>query len=261
MTRLSFAIGALLAFTGALTGALVGAANAADMPPAPVYKVAPPPMPVRNWTGFDIGAGWGYGFADTNSNVLSAAGVGGSTNNGARGWLGTVDAGYDYQFNVGGLNLVAGVLADYNFGNVSGTYNFQAANAPLSTLTGVEKEKSFWDVGGRLGWLVTPGILSYFSGGYSQARFNGMTMNPLGTAGLSTASHNYGGWFTGAGIETKIASIPGLYFNTEYRYTSYNSATLSVAGSAATAIGPFSLKMQPTQQTVMSGLHYKFNWQ
>ncbi len=79
----------------------------------------------------------------------------------------------------------------------------------MSTLTGVEKEKSFWDAGARMGWLISPDILTYFSGGYSQAHFDGMTLNPLGTAGLSTASHNYGGWFTGAGIETKIQSILG----------------------------------------------------
>jgi outer membrane immunogenic protein len=183
----------------------------------------------------------------------------GTTNNGARGWLGMADVGYDYQFNIAGWNLVAGVLADYNFGNVKGTWNFQAASAAFNTLTGVEKEKSFWDVGGRIGWLITPDILSYFSGGYSSAHFDGMALAPQGAGPLSTSSHNYGGWFTGAGIETKIASVPGLFFNTEYRFTSYNSATLPVAGSfAGTTIA---LKLQPSQQTVMSGLHYKFNWQ
>jgi hypothetical protein len=29
-----------------------------------------------------------------------------------------------------------------------------------------------WAVGGRLGWLVTPTLLTYVSGGYTQARFN-----------------------------------------------------------------------------------------
>ena len=103
---------------------------------------------------------------------------------------------------------MAGVLADYNFGNVTGTWNFPAAPAVFSTLTGVEKEKSFWDAGGRIGWLITPDILSYFSGGYSSAHFDGMTLQPFGAPGLSVGSHNYGGWFTGAGIETKIESIP-----------------------------------------------------
>ena len=68
------------------------------------------------WTGFYVGAGWGYGVSDTNSSVVPAAGaVQGTTNNGARGWLGMADAGYDYQFAVGGWNLVAGVLRRLQF--------------------------------------------------------------------------------------------------------------------------------------------------
>jgi len=248
----------LLAGT-ALLG-LIGAANAADLPPR--YPAPPPVAPAvvpPSWTGFYVGAGWGYGVSDTNSSVIPASGlIQGTTNNGARGWLGMADVGYDYQFNIGGWNLVAGVLADYDFGNMTGTSSFQLTSfgAPAS-IAGVEKEKSFWDVGARIGWLITPDILSYFSGGYSQARFNGMTLSPILGVPLSTSSHNYGGWFTGAGIETKIQPIPGLYFNTEYRFTSYNDTTLPVVGS--TVLGPFSLKLQPSQQTVMSGLHYKFN--
>ncbi len=252
----------LLAGTALLAG--IGAASAADLPP----RYAPPPVVapavvLPNWTGFYVGAGWGYGVSDTNSSVIPAGGIiQGTTNNGARGWLGMADVGYDYQFNVGGWNLVAGVLADYNFGNMTGTWNFTAApGAGFATLTGVEKEKSFWDVGGRIGWLITPDILSYFSGGYSEAHFDGMTLQPF-AAPMSTSSHSYSGWFTGAGIETKIQSIPGLYFNTEYRFTSYGNATLPIAGSTAAGNfgAPTSLKLQPSQQTVMSGVHYKFNW-
>ena len=156
---------------------------------------------------------------------------------------------------------MAGVFGDYNFGNMTGTSNFTAApGAGFTTLTGVEKEKSFWDAGGRIGSLITPDILSDFSGGYSSAHLDGMTLQQFGGVPMSTSSHNYSGWFTGAGIETKIASIPGLYFNTEYRFTSYSNATLPVAGSAAAIGVPVSLKLQPSQQTVMSGVHYKFNW-
>jgi outer membrane immunogenic protein len=254
MKRILLASTALLAF--------IGVAKAADLP-ARVY--APPPMaPVvvaPNWTGLYFGAGWGYAVSDTNSSVIPASGITqGTTSNGGRGWLGMVDVGYDYQFNIAGWNLVAGVLADYDFGNVTGTWNFTAAPAAgFTTLTGVEKEKSFWDAGARIGWLITPDILSYFSGGYSSAHFNGMTLQPMGGP-LSTSSHNYSGWFTGAGIETKIQSVPGLYFNTEYRFTSYGNATLAVNGSGAAPFGPISVKLSPTQQTVMSGLHYKFGF-
>lgn len=250
-------------FAGAALLGLIGAANAADLP---VRVQAPPPAAPAvvpyTWTGFYVGAGWGYGVWDMNSSVVPTGGViQGTTNNGGRGWLGMADVGYDYQFAIGGWNLVAGVFGDYDFGNMTGTANFTAAPAGgFTTLTGVEKEKSFWDAGGRIGWLITPDILSYFSGGYSSAHFNGMTLQPF-AGPMSTSSHNYSGWFTGAGIETKIAAVPGLYFNTEYRFTSYSSATLPVTGSAVAIGTPVSLKLQPSQQTVMSGLHYKFNWQ
>jgi outer membrane immunogenic protein len=253
MKRILLASAALLAF--------IGAANAADLParvqaPPPMAPVVVPP----SWTGFYVGAGWGYGVWDMNSTAITSGVPQGTTNNGGRGFFGMADIGYDYQFNIGGWNLVAGVLADYDFGNMKGTENFQVLNGFAgvnASITGVEKEKSFWDAGARIGWLITPDILSYFSGGYSNAHFDGMNLAG-GAVPLSTGSHNYGGWFTGAGIETKIASIPGLYFNTEYRFTNYNNATLPVTtGGAPTTVA---LKLQPSQQTVMSGLHYKFNW-
>jgi outer membrane immunogenic protein len=249
--------------TGAALLGLIGAANAADLPPR--YPAPPPMAPVAvppSWTGFYVGAGWGYGVWDTDSSVIGPGGSVGTTNNGGRGFLGQADAGYDYQFAIGGWNLVAGVFGDFNFGDVSGTSNFQAASGAglATTLTGLEKEKTFWDAGGRIGWLIDPNILSYFSGGYSNAHFDGITLQSFGAGPMSTPSHNYGGWFTGAGIETKIASIPGLYFNTEYRFYDYNSTTLAVAGSAANIGVPVSLKLEPHEQTVMSGVHYKFNW-
>jgi len=252
MKRILLASAALLA--------CIGVAKAADLPTPVKAPLMAPVVAPTSWTGFYVGAGWGYGVWDMNSTSVFPSGSQGTTNNGGRGWLGMADVGYDYQFAIGGWNLVAGVLADYDFGNMTGTSSFQLTSfgAPAS-IAGVEKEKSFWDVGARIGWLITPDILSYFSGGYSSAHFDGMNLQPFGGVPMSTSSHNYSGWFTGAGIETKIASIPGLYFNTEYRFTSYTSATLPIAGSAAAIGVPTSLKLQPSQQTVMSGLHYKFN--
>ena len=124
---------------------------------------------------------------------------------------------------------MAGVLADYNFGNMTGTWNFTAApGAGFTTLTGVEQEKSFWDAGGRIGWLITPDILSYFSGGYSSAHFNGMTLQPFPGGAMSTASHNYSGWFTGAGIETKIAVHSGTVL--QHRISLYKLQQRDLAG-------------------------------
>jgi outer membrane immunogenic protein len=254
MKRILFAGVALLAF--------IGAASAADLPPR--YNPPPvvaPAVVLPNWTGFYVGGAFGYGLWDMSSSVVAPGGIIGTTNNGGRGWVGQAVAGYDYQFAVGAFNVVAGVFGDYDFGNMTGTSNFQAAGGGVfNTLTGVEKEKSDWDVGGRIGWLVTPDILSYWNGGYSQARYDGMNLQSLGAGPLSTAANTYHGWFTGGGVETRVAAVPGLFFNTEYRYTSYSSATLPLANAGATFGFPVSLKLEPSVQTVMSGIRYKFNW-
>ncbi len=72
-------------------------------------------------------------------------------------------------------NLVAGVFADYDFGNVKGKFN--VTDSPF---VGSEEEKSFWSVGGRIGWLITPQILSYWSGGFTEAHFDGVTFVSAG---------------------------------------------------------------------------------
>lgn len=73
--------------------AIATPANAADMPVrGPVYKYAPQPAPVFNWTGFYVGGHVGYGF---NSDLDGFA-------------LG-LQAGYNWQFSP---NWVFGLEAD-----------------------------------------------------------------------------------------------------------------------------------------------------
>jgi outer membrane immunogenic protein len=150
---------------------------------------------------------------------------------------------------------------------MSGTINVGLATLAGNTIGGVEKSRSYWDVGGRFGVLITPQILSYWTGGYTQSRFDGITLTTTGIGGgpvvpMSVAANTYHGWFTGGGVETQVTSIPGLFFNTEYRYASYTSATLPISGAAAAGALGFAanLKFQPHEQTVMSGVRYKFNW-
>jgi outer membrane immunogenic protein len=255
----------------AAVAAAAGPVMAADMG-APVYKAPPPPppAPVYNWTGFYVGAGAGYGMwdLDTSTSIPLLGGATSTvTNNGGRGWVGQVVAGYDYQFPVANFNLVAGVFGDYDFGHVTGSMSAGLATSPTDTISGIEKERSSWAVGGRLGWLITPQILTYWNGGYTEARFDGINLTASGIFGapvpagtLLAAANTYHGWFTGGGVETQVSAIPGLFFNTEYRYSSYSSATLPLTGASAPAFASPSLKLEPHVQTVMGGLRYKFNW-
>jgi outer membrane immunogenic protein len=253
----------LLGSIAAAAVLITGSAMAADMGPPPYQPPTPTPAPVHNWTGFYLGGAFGYALWDADTSLSTGGFTGGVSNNGGRGWIGQAIGGYDYQFSVLNLNLVAGVFADYDFGNVKGKFTANSSIAPLSTAVGPENEKSFWSAGGRIGWLVTPQILSYWSGGYTATHFDGVTFAGTGAAlaaTMSINSNNYHGWFLGGGVEAQSSFLPGLFFNTEYRFASYNTATLPLINSAA-AIGTASnLNIHPYVQTVMSGLRYKFNW-
>jgi outer membrane immunogenic protein len=247
------------------TAAFTSSAFAADLP---MKAPPPPPAPVYNWTGCYIGAGGGYGL--WNQDVTGFVGVpatqqfASTQTNGGRGWFGTVGGGCDYQFNLGlgipGIStMVIGVLADGDWGSIKGTTDF-------SGLLGSEKMSSSWDIGGRIGWLVTPQVLTYFSGGYTQARFDQVNEfgNPGGPTGLAIPAHTYGGWFLGSGLEYTTNWLPGLFWKTEYRFSEYNKANLSEVCVSAQCgpLGPtgFSVDSSKFVQTIRTELVYRFNW-
>ena len=91
---------------------------------------------------------------------------------GGRGYFGTVQGGCDYQFALGSWNMVVGAFGDYDFANEKGQLNLPSLNQ-----FGQEKLSSKWAVGGRIGWLVTPSLLTYFSGGYTEAKFDRVDIN------------------------------------------------------------------------------------
>src|SRR5579884_2254612 len=145
LLRTASAAAAVLAVT-----VTAGSTLAADLN-ARVYKAPPPPAPVApvaNWTGLYVGAGFGYGMWDLDtSSSFPLFGPTSVSNNGGRGWVGQVVAGYDVQFPLANFNLVAGVFGDYDFGHISGTMDTGLAFGPSSPVTGVEKERSYWAVG------------------------------------------------------------------------------------------------------------------
>src|SRR5580692_2359970 len=85
------------------------AAEAADLPPAPVYK-APPVVPMFSWTGFyiggNVGAGWSQG-----SWTDSLFGVNWNNPNNNAVFIGGGQVGGNYQIQ----NFVVGAEADFDW--------------------------------------------------------------------------------------------------------------------------------------------------
>jgi outer membrane immunogenic protein len=240
-----------------------GPAVAADLArKAPAY-IPPPAPPPPTFTGCYVNGGAGYGLwnidhftNDINSNTSTSGG---------RGWLGTVGGGCDYQFGSGGgfwSNWVVGAFADYDFMNLH--RNFALADG---SGVGNEKESNAWAVGGRIGYLVTPNVFTYWNGGWTQTRFDQINLSdpvfgdPTGIIG----AHTYNGWFIGGGTEIALSGLfglplpTGLFWRSEYRFSSYNSTNLPILGPGGEQT-PFSENMHPYVQTVTTSLVYKFNW-
>jgi outer membrane immunogenic protein len=261
--------------TIALATFVFGSASAADM------RVKAPPVPIvtPTWTGFYVGGGLGYGMYNLDTQWFAAGlpfTMPLTQTMGGRGWLGTVTVGADYQFND---RIVAGVFADYDFSNIKGTIENQGAFS-----VGNMTQTAAWAIGARLGWLVSPDILTYVNAGYTQARFSSadMTLNErtfdpfFGSVVSNISAHTYSGFFVGGGVEAKLDGLGpfgrGWSWRTEYRYANYQSATLTDLCTNAVACpgSPFvgvpagtvlsTVSIHPIVQTVRSELIYKFDW-
>jgi outer membrane immunogenic protein len=247
----SFALGALMA----------GNAVAADMAvKAPIMKA---PMPAYSWTGCYLDAGGGYGMWNqdhwnTNTAPFNTA----ETTGGGRGWLGRFGGGCDYQLSGTFSNFVVGVFGDYDVMDLTGSFAtlLTFGNSPTWA---PEKESSAWAAGGRVGYLLTPTILSYVDAGWTQTKFDQagtVTASGLVT-GLAFPAHTYNGWFLGSGFEYNFTWLPiqGLFLRTEYRYSTYGRDDLQgfdIATGAPTNV----LHAKKDVQTVTTSLVWRFNW-
>ena len=149
----------------------------------------------------------------------------------------------------------------------SATGKAAASGARTATRLRLELKtsSSTWAVGGRAGYLVTPRFLTFFDGGFTQARFDQINYNFSiaggGPTGVNLPGQTYNGWFIGSGYEYAFdwLPIPGIFWKTEYRYSQYNSATPSFVTTAGVPTG-FSLNTTKFTQFVSTELVWRFNW-
>ena len=232
--------------------AMAAPAIAADLRPSAPPIVKAPPAPIGyNWTGCYVKGGGGYGLYNSDSFSIDG-GSSSNVTNGGQGWFGTVGGGCDVQFG----SWVLGAFGDYDFTDLKGDVVIPNSNA-----VGREKQDSAWAVGGRLGYTLTPTILTYVSAGYTQARFNGIDfvsqINGAPT-NLQIGANTYSGWFLGSGFEYNLGFLPGLFWKTEYRFAQYDRDNLAIL-QGGTPTGD-SLSSEKTIQTIRSELVWRFNF-
>jgi len=252
-------------FIGSVTAFVLGAhaALAADMGLPVKSMSAPPPPPVANWTGCYVNGGGGYGMWNQDGYIetFPAPFVPVTANGtaGGRGWFGVAGGGCDYQLNLLGAGLVVGGFGDFDFMHIHGAFSPSG-----SGVVGDQNERWAWAAGGRIGYLVTPTVLTYFNGGYTQTRFDqinfSFSLAPAVASPFVIPAQTYRGWFIGGGMEfaLTVLPIPGFFWRNEYRYSSYQSADLPVLFAG----GPSGLgqHVRTQVQTLATELVYKLNW-
>jgi outer membrane immunogenic protein len=223
-------------------------------------KAAPrAPVPVATtWTGCYVSGGAGYGFFRQEQHAFNSVGqVLADETAGGSGWLGKVGGGCDYQFNPGSGwgNWVVGAFADYDFMDLRGHLGVIAG-----AFVGSEKESSAAAAGARIGYLVTPQILTYVNGGWSSTRFDGVSFAVVtgGVSGFSLPGHTFSGGFIGGGTEVAVAALPGLYWRNEYRLAAYRPADLQFSVNGIPAPGVFNHESKSVQ-TITTALVWRFH--
>jgi outer membrane immunogenic protein len=234
-----------------------GSAFAADMPVKGRGPAPAPAMVAPSWTGCNIFGGGGYGMYNIDAQVIdnvTGAAVQPERTPGGRGWFGTIGAGCDYQF---AGRWVVGIFGDYDFSSIKGDYSFFNT---VATVAGERKLDDSWAIGGRIGYLVTPQLLSYFAGGYSEAHFTDTSLFTVGgVLANQVRGQTHSGYFLGGGVEYNIGWLPGLFWKTEYRLADYGRERLPILNAAGVATA-FSDDHRAYVQTVRSALVWRWNW-
>ena len=154
---------------------------------------------------------------------------------------------------------MVGIIGDHDFAGLTGTFQ-----EVLNGLLGSERESGAWVIGGRAGYLVTPSLLTYVDGRYTQARFQQIGLSTDSVLSFPTifpaSANTYQGWFFGGGAEYALnmdgIPIHGLFWRTEYRYASYAAANVPFLPLPLTLTAE---NMRNDLQTATTSLIWRFN--
>jgi outer membrane immunogenic protein len=277
-----------------------------DKASSPMVVKAPPsaPVPVYSWTGWYVGGnvGYGWGGSKTDNAVTGTVNFVGPTpfpssfvfsdSNKAHlnGVIGGGQLGYNYQFS---SDFILGLEADIQDSDQRGSNTFVqplpvlvcsgSAGPPdhctnITTFNGTAvtnydaKIDWFGTVRGRVGYLITPQLLLYETGGLAYGRVevsgNAVLTRPQGpgiqTFGIdsfSTSKTNVG-FSVGGGIEGSVWLPANWTWKLEYLYLDLGSLDVMTPLTSRSGIfssGTTTMQTHFTDNILRGGLNYQFH--
>jgi outer membrane immunogenic protein len=267
-TGLAFAAGFF--FTG------IGIASAADLP-LKARPMVPPPV-VASWTGWYIGGNVGGAWSESSTAGFSGGpGTAGffaanefPTSLGLKpsGVIGGAQIGYNWQMSP---QWVFGLEADIQGSSYKGSSTVTPVPVFFVPFTTTVEQHSNWfgTFRGRVGFLATPSLLLYGTGGlaYGETETSFSTIATGFT--LATCPANFtcvaagrtstrAGWTAGAGFEWMAA--PQWSFKAEYLFVDLGTQSVTGATTSAFFVPPvtFTASTPFRENIVRVGVNYHF---
>jgi opacity protein-like surface antigen len=225
---------------------------------APVHVAAP-----WSWSGFYLGAHGGYGWGHDPftrtffDGLLTLSGVD------SRGFVGGFQAGANWQSG----DIVGGLEIDLSGTGIKGSTTTSSALVGLvSTVTQTDKFDVLGSARARLGYLATPSVLVYGTGGLAWTRFVATVDTSQVGAGAfitsaATPSWEFG-WVAGAGIETRLWDTNWLG-RIEYLHYDFGDSGGTSEVDATGGVVTFTSSNPSghlTTDLVRAALSYKLDW-
>jgi outer membrane immunogenic protein len=247
---------------------LVAPAGAADLPP--LAPKAPVVAPVPSWYGFFIGVQAGYGRGSDSVEVVDATGIyapalgatipfalAGDPDGavvGAR-W------GSNWQFG----SFVFGFLSDFSWSNIRSSETLTLAAPLLATRVNFAEQKLEWfgTSRARAGYLISPNLLLYGSGGFASGRMEVSIANtaagvPCGVAGACPArtddTSRYG-WAAGVGAEYQWGN-----WSLSLDYIHYDLGRFNFAYGDGISPDVLVASTRFSGDMVRGAINYRFDW-
>ena len=191
----------------------------------------------QDWQGFYVGAHTGYtwGEADQPWGAVGGPFVLDQDSAPVEGWIYGIQGGYNFDL---GSTWLLGLEAQGTWGDREGDDNGSAGD-----VNGVEIN-SEWSIRARGGYLFTPSLLFYLTGGY-------VSMDVDATSPLDgSVNENIEGWTYGAGLEHRFG--PHWSGFIEYRHDEMDEERFSFP------LEGYDEGITPDTDTLRVGVNYRF---
>jgi outer membrane immunogenic protein len=228
----------------------------------------PSVMPVKaaaatawSWSGFYLGGHAGYGWGrDPFDDLINGAPVF-LTGIKSQGFVGGFQAGANWQTG----KVVGGLEIDLSSAPVKGSSSAAAINLNGTPFTEMQTDKFDWlgSARARLGYLVSPNVMLYGTGGlgWTQVDQTTTTLLPTETRIATTPSWRVG-WVAGAGAEARLCNTNWLVRLEYLHYDFGNSNSAfddSTTNGVVTLVSNSSTSQHLTTDVVRTGISYKLN--